>query len=381
MTVKRWRTSMTATVRLGGLVSWALLAAGCGGGGGSAPSESEQPVLNVYSWADYFGPETLADFERRTGIRVVADTYDSNELLTTKLLTGGSGYDVVFPSGGGTHRLIQAGVLQALDRSRLGNFRNLDPAILERVRANDPGNRHAIPYLWGTTGLGYNPDLVERALGTRRIDSLAAVFDPAIASKLSGCGITWLDAAPDMFSMALLYLGRDQNSEDPQDLADAEALLLAARKYVRAINSDQYPNALASGDVCVSIGWSGPVQLARAAGAAAATPVAVRYVIPKEGAPLWCDMAAVPVDAPHPVAAYAFLDYLMEPEVIARVTDAARQANANAAATPLVDPAIRDDPTIYPDAATMARLRVDRALSPDTIRALERAWVRIKTSQ
>jgi putrescine transport system substrate-binding protein len=369
---------MRETARLGGLAAFALLAAGCGG---VTPGEPEPQVLNVYSWADYFAPETLSGFEERTGIKVVADTYDSNELLTTRLLTGGSGYDVVFPSGGGTHRLIQAGVLKPLDRSKLGNFRNLDPAILERVQGNDPGNRHAIPYLWGTTGIGYNPDLAERALGTRTIDSLAAVFDPAVASKLAGCGITWLDAAPDMFSLALIYLGRDQNSEDPRDLADAEALLLAARKYVRAINSDQYPNALASGDVCVSIGWSGPVQLARAAGAAAASAVEVRYVIPKEGAPLWCDMAAVPIDAPHSEAAYAFLDYLMEPGVIARVTDAARQANANAAATPLVDPAIRDDPTIYPDPATMARLRVDRALSPDTIRALERAWVRIKTSQ
>ena len=181
--------------------------------------------------------------------------------------------------------------------------------------------------------------------------------------------------------MALLYLGRDQNSADPSDLADAEAVLLKVRKYVRAINSDQYPYALAAGDICVAIGWSGPIQLARAAGAAAAKPVQVRYVIPKEGAPLWCDMAAVPADAPHPEAAYAFLNYLMEPEVIARVTDSARQANANAAATPMVDPAIRDDPTIYPDAATMDRLHVDRALAPETIRRLERAWVRIKTSQ
>ena len=370
---------MIAIARPGWLAPCVVLLAGCGSG--TAPAEPEPQVLNVYSWADYFAPETLSDFEKRTGIKVVADTYDSNELLTTKLLTGGSGYDVVFPSGGGTRRLIEAGVLKELDRSKLGNHANLDPSILARVQGNDPGNRHAIPYLWGTTGIGYNPDLVEQALGTRTIDSLAVVFDPAIASKLAGCGITWLDAAADMYTMALLYLGREQNSEDPKDLADAEAVLLEARKYVRAINSDQYPYALAAGDVCVAIGWSGPIQLARAAGAAAAAPVEVRYVIPKEGAPLWCDMAAVPDDAPHPEAAYAFLNYLMEPEVIARVTDTARQANANAAATPLVEPAIRDDPTIYPDAATMSRLHVDRSLSPATIRGLERAWVRIKTSQ
>ena len=371
---------MITIARLGWLAPWVVLLAGCGGEG-NTPSEPEQPVLNVYSWADYFAPETLSDFEKRTGIKVVADTYDSNELLTTKLLTGGSGYDVVFPSGGGTHRLIQARVLKALDRSKLGNYANLDPSILARVQGNDPGNRHAIPYLWGSTGIGYNPDLVEQAIGTRTIDSLAVVFDPAIASKLAGCGITWLDAAADMYTMALLYLGRDQNSEDPRDLADAEALLISARKYVRAINSDQYPYALAAGDICVAIGWSGAIQLARAAGAAAATPVEVRYAIPKEGAPLWCDMAAVPVDAPHPGAAYAFLNYLMQPEVIARVTDSARQANANAAATPMVDPAIRDDPAIYPDGAAVNRLHVDRALAPETIRGLERAWVRIKTSQ
>ena len=266
---------------------------------------------------------------------------------------------MVVPSGAPAHHLIQAGALRTLDKSKLKNLANLDPRILQIVTAFDPGNAHALPYLWGTTGIGYNPDLVEKALGTRTLDSLAAVFDPAIASKLAQCGITMLDAPNDMFTVAFYYLGLDPNSQRPEDWAAAEAVLKKAAPYVRYYHSSQYVSDLASGEVCVSIGWSGAMQQARSRGAQAETPVEVVYVIPKEGAMIWFDMMAIPTDAPHPENAYAFLDYLMEPKVIADITNAVGQANGNAAALPFVAETLRNDPSIYPTNEVFKRLHPD----------------------
>jgi putrescine transport system substrate-binding protein len=342
---------------------------------------SEEKVLHVYNWADYIGENTIRDFEARTGIKVTYDVFDSAEVLTTKLLTGGSGYDVVIPNGASTYRLGQSGTLRKLDRSSLKNLANLDPRIMQRVAANDPGNEFAVPYLWGTTGLGYNPDLVEKALGTRTIDSLAAVFDPAIASKLAACGITMLDSPADMFQVAFIYLGLDPNSQRPEDIAAAEKLLAQARPHVRYFHSSKYVGDLASGEVCVSIGWSGAVQQARSRGAEAETPVEVVYVIPREGAPVWFDMVAIPIDAPHPENAHAFLDYLMEPEVIADITNAVGQANGNVASLPHVAQALRDDPTVYPTDEVFARLTVDKAFSAEMLRTIGRAWTRIQAGQ
>ena len=359
----------------------AALLSACGSKDESPAAAEPEKVLHVYNWADYVGEATIRDFEARTGIKVVYDVYDAAEVLDTKLLTGRSGYDVVVPSGGSTYRLIQAGALQKLDKSKLRNLGNLDPQIMQLVTANDPGNEHGVPYLWGTTGLGYNPDMVEKVLGTRTIDSLAAIFDPAVASKLAACGITWLDAPLDVFQLALIYLGLDANSERPEDLEAAEAVLAGARPYVRYIHSSQYLNDLASGEVCVSVGWSGGVQQARQRGAQAASPVEVVYVIPKEGAPLWCDMATIPIDAPHPENAYLFLDYLMEPEVSAGLTNAVGQANGNAASLPYVAEAIRNDPTIYPSDEVYRRLTIDRSRSPEQLPVISRAWARIKAAR
>jgi putrescine transport system substrate-binding protein len=302
-------------------------------------------------------------------------------MLATKLLTGRSGYDVVVPSGALTYRLIQVGALTRLDRSKLGNLANLDPQVLRVVAANDPGNEHAVPYLRGTTGIGYNPDMVEKVLGTRTIDSLAAVFDPATASKLAACGITWLDAPSDVLQLAFIYLGLDANSHRPEDLAAAEALLMRVRPYVRYFHSSQYLNDLASGEVCLSIGWSGGVVQARQRGAQAAPPVEVTYVIPKEGAPLWCDMAAIPADAPHPENAYLFLDYLMEAEVAAGLTNAVGQANGNAASLPYVAEAIRSDPSIYFSEEVYQRLTLDRTWSAEQMREVSRVWARVKAAR
>jgi putrescine transport system substrate-binding protein len=339
---------------------------------------AEEKVLHVYNWADYIAEDTIRNFETRTGIKVTYDVFDSAEVLTTKLLTGGSGYDVVMPNGASTYRLGQSGSLLQLDRSQLKNLANLDPRIMQLVSANDPGNERAVPYLWGTTGLGYNPDLVEKSLGTRTLDSLGAVFDPAIAAKLAPCGITMLDSPSDMFQAAFVYLGLNPNSERPEDIAAAEALLTRARPFVRYFHSSKYVGDLASGEVCVSIGWSGAVQQARSRGAEAETPVEVVYVIPREGASVWFDMVAVPVDAPHPQNAHAFLDYLMEPAVIAAITNTVGQANGNAASLPFVTQALRDDATVYPSNEDFARLTVDKAFSAETLRTIGRSWARIQ---
>lgn len=362
-------------------IFFASLLVACGISDENAGAANSEKVLHVYNWADYIAESTIQDFEARTGIKVVYDVYDASEVLETKLLTGSSGYDVVVPSGALTYRLIQAGALRKLDKSKLGNLGNLDPQIMRFVEANDPGNEHGVPYLRGTTSIGYNPEMVAKVLGTRTIDSLAAIFDPATASKLAKCGITWLDAPADMFQLAYIYLGLDANSHRPEDLAAAEALLTRVRPYVRYFHSSQYVNDLASGEICLSVGWSGGIEQARQRGAEAAAPVEVTHVIPKEGAPLWCDMVAIPADAPHPENAYLFLDYLMEPEVIAGITNAVGQANGNAASLPHVTEAIRNDPSIYLSEEVYQRLAIDRSWSPEQMHAVNRVWTRIKTTR
>ena len=375
---------MRRAVRSVGLTTVCVLLVGCGGGreeARTATTAHDEKVLNVYNWADYVGERTIKDFETRTGIKVVYDVYDSNEVLQTTLLTGGSGYDVVVPSGSPTNHLIQAGALRTLDKSKLKNLANMDPRILRIVSAFDPGNAHALPYLWGTTGIGYNPDRVEKALGTRTLDSLAAVFEPATASKLAKCGITMLDSPTDMFAVAFIYLGLDPNSQRREDWAAAEAVLKKAAPYVRYYHSSQYVSDLASGEVCVSVGWSGAIQQARSRGAQAETPVKVDYVIPKEGATIWFDMMASPADAPHPENAYAFLDYLMEPKVIGDISNTVGEANGNAASLPYVSAALKNVPSIYPTSEVFKRLHADKPWPPEMTREVARAWTRIKTGE
>ncbi len=345
------------------------------------PPAAEEKVLHVYNWIDYIGPTTIADFQARTGIRVVYDTYDSNELLETKMLTGRSGYDVVFPSAVPLARQIGAGAIRKLDRSKLPNLVNLDPVVMERVALNDPGNAHAITYMWGTAGLGYNPAMVAKVLGTDRIDSWGAIFDPAIASKLAKCGIAMMDVPEDSFMVARIYLGLDPNSEDTADLAAAEALLQRARPYIRYFNTSQLVSDLASGEVCVAFSWNGNVTQARDRGAAAESPVKIAYAVPKEGSFIWFDTAAIPADAPHPDNAHAFLNYLMEPEVIAKVSNKIGYANGNLAALPYLESRVRDDPAVYPPDDVKLKLYPDTPESPSYKREASRAWTRIKTGQ
>jgi putrescine transport system substrate-binding protein len=373
-------------IRLGAVATAAVLVAACGGnkeaeaGGGVAPGPEEK-VVNVYNWSDYVGETTIDDFEKATGIKVVYAVFDSNEQLETKLLTGRSGYDVVVPTAPFLERQIKAGVYRKLDKSKLPNLANMDADIMQRTAAHDPGNEHAVTYLWGTVGLGYNPDMVKKALGTDTIDSWGALLDPAVASKLAKCGISILDAPTDVFGSVAIYLGLDPNSEKPEDLKAVEDALLKIRPYVRYFHSSQYINDLASGEICLALGWSGDVLQARDRGAAAANPVSVRYVIPKEGGINYFDMMAIPADAPHPGNAHAFINYLMDPQVIAKVTNKVRFANANEASLPYVTDDIKNDPGIYPDAATRARLHPDLAESQQFSRDLNRTWTRVRSGE
>ncbi len=361
-----------------------LLLAACGGSDGAAAGSGaapEEKILNIYNWADYIGRSTIADFEASTGIKVNYDTYDSNEVLETKLLTGRTGYDVVVPSGNFLERLVKAGVFAKLDKSRLTNLVHMDPEIMGRIAVNDPGNEHAINYMWGTTGIGYNPAMVRRALGTDRIDSWNAIFDPAFASKLAKCGISMLDAPEDVFEAARIYLGRDPNSETSEDLAAAEALLARVRPYVRYFHSSQHVNDLASGEICVSLSWNGLILQARSRGAAAAVPVEVVYVIPKEGTTIWFDTAAIPADAPHPGNAHVFLNYLMEPKVIAGVSNDVGYANGNSASLPFISDDLRNDTGVYPTAEMRKRLHPSKLKSQAFSREQNRAWTRVKSGQ
>jgi putrescine transport system substrate-binding protein len=366
------------------LATAAALLAACGGEDGAAPSATEtgeEKVVHVYNWIDYVGPTTIADFEAKTGIRVVYDTYDANEVLETKMLTGRSGYDVVFPSAVPLARQVEAGAIGKLDKSRLPNLAHMDPFAMERIALNDPGNRHAIPYMWGTAGLGYNPEKVNKALGTGRLDSWGAIFDPAVAAKLARCGIAMMDVPEDTFMAARIYLGLDANSEKPEDLAAAEALLKRVRPFIRYFNTSQLMNDLASGEVCVGFTWSGYAIQARDRGAAAATPVKLAYAIPREGTFIWFDTVAIPADAPHPVNAHAFMNYLMEPEVIAKVSNHIGYANGNRGSLPFLDARVRDDPAVYPPADVLLELHPDTPESPGYKREASRAWTRIKTGQ
>lgn len=373
---------------LAGLGALVLLLAGCGGkkeetpaAGGPAATAAEEEVLHVYNWSDYIDEGAIPEFEKRTGIKVVYDVFDSNEVLETKLLTGKTGYDVVVPSATFLERQIKAGVFMKLDRSKLPNYRALDPELMQRIALHDPGNQYAVPYLWGTTGIGYNVDKVKKALGDVPVDSWALIFDPKYAAKLEDCGLVMLDAPSEVVDSALIYLGKDPNSENAEDLGLAEDLLMKIRPHVRYLHSSQYINDLANGEICMALGWSGDIFQAKARAEEAGKGVNVGYVIPKEGAIMWFDMLAIPADARHPDNAHKFINYLLEPAVIAKVSNFVAYANANIAATSMVDEAVRNNPAIYPDEAVRKKLFPHLSESSEFSRLLNRSWTRFRTGQ
>lgn len=360
-----------------------LLLAGCGGGSGAgtnARSDAEN-VLNIYTWTDYIAPDTVARFERETGIKVRYDTYESNEVLETKLLTGHTNYDIAVPTDTVFERLARAGVFRQLDQSELPNRANLDPDILRRLAVHDPGNLHAVPYLWSTLGLGYDErELRARSNGSAP-DGWAVLFDPAKAAKLADCGISIIDSPADVFAAVLLYLGRDPNSRDPRDMDAAAAVLMKIRPFVRAIDSTQYISDLSNGSLCLSLGWSGDVLQARDRAREAGNGIAVAYLLPREGSLILVDMMGIPADAPHPHNAQRWMNFLMRPDVIAGITNFVKYPNANAASAPFVKEEIKNDPAIYPTAATRAALHELRSQPPDYSRTLTRLWTRFRTGE
>lgn len=345
-------------------------------------ARAQDKVVHVYNFTDYIADEALKSFTAETGIRVVYDVYDKNEILETKLLAGKSGYDVVFPSlKPFAERMLAAKLFRPLDKANLKNLGNLDPGIMRTMAGADPGNAHLVPYMWGTTGLGYNVAKVKAALGpSAPVDSWALLFDPENAKKLASCGISVLDD-DEALTAALIYLKRDPNSAKPEDLDAARDLFRKVRPYIKHIHSSLYLDALANGDICLAHGYSGDIIQARNRAAEAKNNVEVGYTVPKEGAVLWIDVMAIPGDAPHAEAAHAFVDYLMRPEIIAQISNKVSYANANAKATPLVDKDVREDPNVYLPEAAKANLVTLKVLGERERRARTRVWTRIKTGQ
>lgn len=378
------------TTRLGPVAAAVLLAAcarapgdDAAPGKDAAQATTGDGIVYVYNWSDYIARDTLANFERDTGIRVVYDVYDNNEMLESKLLDGESGYDLVFPSARPfAQRHIRSGAYALLDPSKLPQRGNLDPALLAGLEDVDPGNAHALPYLWGTTGLGINIAKVQAALGRDApLDSWSLLFDPANAAKLAGCGIAVLDDEQEGFAAALIWKGMDANSVLGGETAAVTSAYAAIRPYIRYFHSSRYVDDLAAGDVCLAMGFSGDIAQAAARAAAAENGFDIRYVIPKEGALRWFDLMAIPKDARHVAEAHALMDYLLTPKVAADIANHVAYGSPNLAARPLLDPEIADDPSIYPPPDVLARLVDPRTLPADVTRERGHAWRAIKAGQ
>jgi putrescine transport system substrate-binding protein len=347
-----------------------------------ASTETRQRVVNVYNWSDYIDPTVLEDFTKQTGIKVRYDTFDTNDMLEAKLLAGRSGYDVVAPTGYFLERQIKAKIFQPLDKKQVPNLVHLWPEISERLARYDPGNTHAVNYMWGTTGIGYNVTKAREVLGPEgRIDSWDMVFKPENLARFKDCGIHMIDSADDILPAALRYLGLNPNSSRPEDLNKAAEVVMAIRPLVRKFHSSEYLNALASGEICFAVGFSGDVKQAQKRAAEANSGVEIAYSIPKEGAQLWFDNLAIPRDAKNVTEAHAFINFLQIPEIAARNTNFISYANGNLTSQKFIKKEILEDRTIYPDAEMMGRLYTVNAHDAATTRLMNRLWTRIKTGR
>jgi putrescine transport system substrate-binding protein len=379
------------TFKAAAIAGVAVLLAACGSGkqstGGetaaattaAAAGKAAGEVVNVYNWSDYIDPEVIKGFEQETGIKVRYDVFDSNEVLETKLLTGHSGYDVVVPSAYFLERQVKAGVFAPLDKAQLPGLANVDPELARSAARHDPDNAHSVVYMWGTTGIGYDRAKVQAIMPDAPLDSWQLIFDPEILSRFKDCGISMLDDPTDMIGTALLYLGKDPNSEAEADLKAAEAVLMKIRPYLRTIHSSQYIDQLANGELCIVVGYSGDVLQASDRAEEAGKPLDIGYSIPREGALMWFDTLAIPADAAHKDAAHRFIEYLLRPEVAAMNSNFVNYANANSKATALVNEELRNDAGIYPPAEVKARLQPSVAKSADFTRELNRSWTRFMT--
>jgi spermidine/putrescine-binding protein len=349
--------------------------------GAIAQAHADGETVKIYNWSDYIGPTTLADFQKATGIAPTYDVFDSNETLEGKMLTGRSGYDVVVPSNHFLGRQIKAGAFQKLDRSQLPNWKNLDPQLMKQLEANDPGNQYAVPYLWGTNGIGYNVDKVKAVLGVDTIDSWAVLFEPENMKKLQKCGVSYMDSPDEIFPAVLNYMGLSPRSENAKDYDKATAKLKAVRPYITYFHSSKWVSDLANGDICVAFGYSGDVLQAKSRAEEAKNGVNIAYSIPKEGANVWFDMLAIPKDAEHPKEALAFINYLLDPQVIAKVSETVGYANPNPASNVLMGKEITENPSIYPSPEVMSRFYISSELSPATLRLMTRKWTDIKSNR
>ncbi|TCV66184.1 polyamine ABC transporter substrate-binding protein [Pseudomonas fluorescens] len=340
-----------------------------------------ESVIHVYNWTDYIGEKTIAEFSKTTKTKVVYDVFDSNDTLEAKLLAGNTGYDVVVPSNHVLEKLTNAGSFQKLDKSLLPNLANLDPALLKRLEANDPGNEYAVPYLWGTSGIAYNAKKVKAALGVDHIDSWAAIFEPENMKKLSQCGVAFLDSADEMIPSMLLYLGMNPNSNSSADYKKAETKFLSVRPYITYFHSSKIISDLANGNICVAAAFSGDAIQAKARAIEAGLDTDIEYVVPKEGSSIWFDMLAIPSDAKNVKDAHAFINYLMKPNVIADVSNYVGYANSNPGADEFMDPAIRNNLAAYPSEATQKNLFVTAVHPMKAQRQLTRIWSNIKSSK
>jgi putrescine transport system substrate-binding protein len=352
----------------------------------AGPSVGQTRIVNVYNWSDYMEPTVIEAFTKETGIHVRYDTFDSNDTLEAKLLAGRSGYDVVAPTGYFLERQIKAGVFQPLDKSQLLNIGNVWPEIAQRLAAYDPGNRHAVNYMWGTTGIGYNVKKARDVIGANGpvADAMASwdiIFKPEKIAKFKDCGVHMLDSSDDILPAALKYLGLDPNSTAAGDLEKAAELMMKVRPSVRKFHSSEYLNALASGEICLVVGWSGDIKQAQKRAAEASAGPEIGYAIPKGGAQMWFDNLAIPKDARNVAEAHAFIDYLLRPEVAAKNSNFLSYANGNLASQRLIDRSVIEDRTIYPDAATLASLYIITPRDPRTTRLVNRLWTRIKTGR
>ncbi len=344
-------------------------------------AQADDKVLHVYNWSDYIAPDTIANFEKESGIKVVYDVFDSNETLEAKLLAGKSGYDIVVPSNNFLAKQIKAGVYQELDKSKLSNYDNLNKSLLKAVSVSDPDNKHAFPYMWGSIGIGYNPEKVKAALGVDKIDSWDTLLKPENIAKLKSCGVSFLDSPTEMLPIALHYLGLPTDTQKKDDLKKAEELFLKIRPSIGYFHSSKYISDLANGNICVAVGYSGDIQQAKSRAAEAGGKVNVAYDIPKEGAGSFYDMVAIPKDAENVDAAYKFMNYLLKPEVMASITNSVRFPNGNEKATALVDKDITSDPGIYPSADVQAKLYAIADLPAATQREMTRSWTKIKSGK
>ncbi|SLN61883.1 Putrescine-binding periplasmic protein precursor [Falsiruegeria litorea R37] len=345
-----------------------------------ATSAAFAEEVRVYNWSDYIDEELLTKFEEETGINLIYDVFDSNEVLETKMLAGGSGYDVVVPSGTFLQRQIQAGAFQKLDMSKLPNAVNLWDVIQDRTSGYDPENAYSINYMWGTTGLGVNVGKVKEVLGEDvSMSNMDLVLKPENMEKLASCGVHFLDAPAEIIPMVLQYLGEDPDSHDKDVIAKAEPVLAAVRPHIQKFHSSEYINALANGDICVAVGWSGDILQARDRAAEAENGVEIAYNAFSQGSLMWFDQMAIPADAPNPEAAHKFLNFILDAENMAAASNYVYYANGNKASQPMLESDVIDDPAIYPDDETMKNLYITTPYPAKTQRVVTRLWTKIKS--